>query len=88
MSTILTALIIFIAQMVMVFFKHIAIRAIAQGRVLLTSLYTALIQASWLVSSALGINALLAGDWISVIAYITGGVLGSVLQFKFQVKAK
>lgn len=84
----LTGFIIFISQLILVFFKHIAIRAIAQHRIGLTAVYTAVIQSAWLVSSALGINALLKGDWFVVAAYITGGVVGSFLQFKFQIKQK
>lgn len=84
----MTPLIIFTAQLIMVFFKHIAIRAIAQHKVWHTLFYTFIIQSSWLVSSALGINALLNKDWTSVSAYIIGGVLGSYLQFKIKMKDK
>ena len=75
-------LIVFVSQLILVFFKHLAIRAIAAHKVAQTAVYTALIQLSWLIASALGINALLSGEWVSVIAYISGGVIGSLLQFK------
>ena len=84
----LVALLIFTAQLALVFFKHLGIRAIAQHRVGLTAIYTALIQVSWLISSALGINALLNFEWLNVIAYIIGGVVGSYLQFKINIRTK
>lgn len=81
----LTVFAIFISQLVLVFFKHITIRAIAQHKVGLTAIYTGIIQSAWLVSSALGINALLTGDWLVVFVYILGGIIGSILQFKIKV---
>lgn len=71
------------------FFKHIAIRAIAANKQLQTALFTTMLQVSWLVAwliaSGLGINALLSHEWISVIAYISGGVVGSLLQFRVKL---
>ena len=84
----LEALIVFIAQLLLVFFKHLGIRAISNGRVLLTSMYTVAIQSLWLLSSALGINALLNHEWLIVLAYISGGVIGSLLQFRITIKDK
>ena len=76
---------IFTAQLALIFFKHLAVRAIAAHKVLQTAVYTVMIQVSWLVSSAYGINALLDHEWISVTAYILGGVIGSTLQFKIKI---
>jgi len=77
--------IIFISQVLLVFFKHLAIRSITNHKRLQTAIYTTFIQASWLISSALGINALLNGEWLSVFVYIAGGVVGSMLQFRIKI---
>ena len=76
---------IFISQLLLVFFKHITVRAIAQNKVIKSMIYTMFIQLSWLVSSALGINALLNYDWINVIAYVVGGMVGTVISFRVKV---
>jgi hypothetical protein len=81
-------LIIFTTQLLLVFFKYIAIRAILKNSIFQTLVFTFFIQSCWLISSALGINALLNYEWLSVISYIAGGILGSYLQFKIKLKGK
>jgi len=78
------AIIIFISQLALVFFKHLTVRTVNNHQILKSAFYTAMIQISWLVSSALGINALLNNEWLSVVSYILGGVVGSVLQFRIR----
>ena len=81
----MTAAVIFISQLLLVFFKHLTVRAVASHQVVKSMMYTTFIQASWLLSSALGINALLNHEWWNVLAYIVGGVVGTYLNFKIKV---
>lgn len=74
-----------LSQMLLVFFKHINIRVIVAKQVVRTMFYTFLIQAAWLVSSAIGINALLEHNYIVVGFYLWSGVLGAYLNFKIKV---
>jgi len=83
----LIELTIFTSQLLLVFFKHITVRTVNQGKVMQSAIYTACIQSMWLISSALGINALLNYDWLSVFAYVTGGVIGTILNFKIKIKS-
>jgi hypothetical protein len=71
--------------MLLVFFKHVNIRVIVAKQVVKSMLYTFFIQASWLVSSAIGINAMVQGDWVVVTFYLLGGVFGTYLNFKILV---
>ena len=74
-----------LSQMLLVFFKHINIRVIVARQVVRTMFYTFLIQAAWLVSSAIGINALLEHNYVVVGFYLGSGVLGAYLNFKIKV---
>jgi hypothetical protein len=73
------------SQAVLIFFKHINIRVIVARQIIKSMFYTFAIQASWLVSSAIGINAFLDGNIIVVAFYLLGGVLGAWLNFKIKV---
>ncbi len=73
------------AQFAMVFFKHINIRVIMTGHILKTVLMTFLIQATWLVSTAIGIKAVWTGDVMIIIAYLLSGMLGAYFNFKIKV---
>ncbi len=74
-----------VSQTALVFFKHVNIRVIVKEQVLRAMFYTFLIQASWLISSAIGINALIKGNYIVVAFYLVAGVLGTYLNFKIKV---
>jgi hypothetical protein len=74
-----------ISQMALVFFKHINIRVIVKEQILKSMFYTSLIQASWLIGSAIGINAYLDNNWLIVFVYIISGVVGTYLNFKIKV---
>ncbi|MDY0320388.1 MAG: hypothetical protein RBR23_01520 [Arcobacteraceae bacterium] len=73
------------SQMALVFLKHINIRLIVRDRVWLSLITTFLVQASWLVASAIGINGFLNGEWHIVVFYLLGGVIGSYINFKIKV---
>ncbi len=66
-----------ISQMALVFFKHINIRVIVAKQVGRSMFYTFLIQTSWLISSAIGINALVEGNYLVVLFYLAAGVIGA-----------
>ncbi|WP_455756509.1 hypothetical protein [Sulfurimonas sp.] len=74
-----------ISQMALIFFKHVNVRVIVAKQVGRSMFYTLLIQGSWLISSAIGINALMKGDYIIVAFYLAAGVVGTYLNFKIKV---
>lgn len=73
------------SQFAMVFFKHINIRVVMTGHATKTVFMTFLIQATWLVSTAIGVKAVWAGDVMMVIAYLLSGMLGAYFNFKIKV---
>ena len=76
---------VFISQLLLVFFKHLNVRMIASHKVGLAVVITGAIQASWLVSSALGIKGFLESNYLLICIYVTGGMVGSFLNFKVEV---
>jgi len=79
------AVIVFVSQFAMIFFRLVNVRAVAAEKVLLSVFLTGLIQLSWLIASALGIKGLLEGNFLVVTAYIFGGMLGSYISFKVKI---
>ena len=74
-----------LSQMALVFFKHLTVRTVVAKNVVKSMLYTLAIQASWLISSAIGINAFLESNYLVVVFYLLGGVIGTWFNFKIKV---
>lgn len=74
-----------ISQMALIFFKYVNVRVIVAEQVLKAMLLTFALQAFWLISSAIGINAFIGGDWVVVAFYLVAGVFGTWLNFKMKV---
>ena len=74
-----------VSQMALIFFKHVNVRTIVAQQVAKSMLYTFAIQASWLISSAIGINAFINGNMLVVVVYLLSGMVGSWLNFKVKV---
>lgn len=79
------SIIVFASQLLLVFLKHLNVRMNASHKVWLAVLVTGAIQVAWLVSSALGIKGFLSGDYLLVVIYVIGGMIGSFLNFKIKV---
>lgn len=58
---------------------------IVAKQVVKSMFYTFAIQASWLISSAIGISAFLDGNVLVVAFYLFSGVVGTWLNFKIKV---
>lgn len=74
-----------LSQLSLIFFKHITVRTVVAKQIVKSMFFTFAIQASWLISSAIGIKAYLEGNYVVVAAYLLGGVVGTWLNFKIKV---
>lgn len=74
-----------VSQTALIFLKHINVRVVVAKQVVKSMFYTFAIQASWLISSAIGISAFMDGKMIVVVFYLLSGVLGAWLNFKIKV---
>ncbi len=72
------------SQFAMVFLKHVNIRVVVAGEVGKAVVLTFLIQATWLISTAIGVKAVWSGDIPLVIAYLVAGMLGAYFNFKIK----
>lgn len=73
------------AQFALVFFKHLNVRIIVAEHVFKSVFMTLAIQATWLVSTAIGVKAVWDGDVLVVIAYLLSGMLGAYFNFKIKI---
>lgn len=74
-----------ISQMALIFFKHVNVRVLVAEQIGRSMFYTFWIQFSWLISSAIGIKAMMDSNWVIVAFYLAAGVLGTWLNFKIKV---
>lgn len=82
----LEIILVTVSQFALIFFKHLNIRTVVQIQMLRSAILTFAIQISWLISAAIGINAVLDFDWIVIGFYLTAGVLGNYLSLKINIK--
>lgn len=73
------------SQFFMVFFKQLNIRIVMSENVLKAVFMTLLIQLAWLISTAIGVNALWERNYILVFAYLLSGMLGAYFNFKIKI---
>jgi hypothetical protein len=82
-------IIIFLSQYLFIYFRTKNVEANAE-RNRLKLFYTGmLVNLTWLISIALGVNAILHGHWILVLANLSGGLLGAdhAITNKFKKKS-
>jgi hypothetical protein len=73
------------AQFALVFFKHINVRVIIKKKIAKSVFMTFLIQSTWLISTAIGVQAVWNGNIIMIIAYLISGMLGAYFNFKIKI---
>lgn len=69
--------IIFISQLLFIYFRTLNVMAVAEKNRLRTFTTGFGVNICWLVSVSLGVNAILHGHWILVGANVLGGLIGS-----------
>lgn len=84
----LEIILVTVSQFMLIFFKHLAIRTVVEVQVVRSAVLTFAIQVSWLISAAIGINAVLDFDWVVIGFYLAAGVLGNYLSLKINIKEK
>jgi len=80
-----TIILVFATSFLLMFFRHLNIRTTATKKVAQTVLYTIGCQSMTLISMALGIQGFLRGDYMTMIAFVVGGALGTLLNFRVNI---
>lgn len=70
------------SQLAFSFSRTLNVRYTAANKILPGILSSAVVKATWLVSSALGIASVLDGDLLMCAAYVVSGGIGDYLSFK------
>ena len=63
-------------------------RLISRDHMFGTMIMTFVIQALWLITTAIGVKAVFEVDWYVISSYMIGGLIGAYLAMKVQFKNK
>lgn len=78
-------IIVFVSQLVFGFVRNLNTRYVSSGNVLYSVFTGFLVKTTWLISSYLGIAAIIDSNYGVAISYVVGGVLGDYLSFKIKI---
>lgn len=76
---------VFISQFILIFLKQYNVRVITVRKPVKAAAVSFLIQGAWLVSSGLGIKAVIEMNWVVISVYLGSGFFGSLMSFKLKV---
>ena len=77
---------IFVLQLLFQLFRVLSTRFVVNGSILATSVTTLILQALWLITTAIGVQAVVSTDWKTIAGYMIGGVIGNVIAMKYNIK--
>lgn len=75
-----------VSQLLFSFSRTLNVRYTSKDKVLMSIVTSTIIKSTWLVSSYLGINAIIKGDYVTAIIYVISGLVGDWLSFKVKIK--
>jgi len=85
----LAAIVIFIAQLLYMYFRTINVIYTSEMRLFPTMLSGLGLDTSWLISVAIGLTSVMTGDWQPILAFLAGATLGRLWGIKQeQIKHK
>lgn len=79
-------IILITSQLVFSFCRTLNVRYTSKDMILMSIITGTVIKTSWLVSSFIGINAIINTNYTLAFFYIVSGVLGDYLSFKIKIK--
>ena len=79
-------LILIVSQLTFSFSRTLNVRYTSKDMVFMTILTGVVIKTTWLISSYIGISAIINENYITAIFYVLSGVLGDYLSFKVKIK--
>lgn len=77
---------LFIGQVLFLFGRTLSIKYTADGHMIPTIFWNVILAFMWIVTSALGVTAVVEYDYIGVLAYLAGAGVGSYLALKYIIK--
>ena len=77
--------IIFMSQLLFQLSRSLGARFEAHNHRWKATLFAGIIQSFWLISTYLGVRAMIDSDWVTICGYLVGGMLGVFLNFYVKV---
>ena len=82
----LAALIVLLTQVIFLYFRTLNVMYTAEKKILLSIVTGNAIGLAWLISIAIGANAIMEMQWQPIVGHILGGTLGTYWGFKTRKK--
>mgnify|MGYP003649381714 CR=1 FL=1 len=79
-------IVLIVSQLTFSFCRTLNVRYTSRDMILPSLITSTLIKTTWIVSTYLGINAMINKDFCTIILYIMFGVIGDYLSFKIKIK--
>ena len=80
----MTYFIVFILQILFTVIRHMSIRYVVDGSILKRLVITAAANLIWLLTAAIGVGSLISGDYLVILPYILGSLVGVLLEDKMR----
>lgn len=74
-------LLIFISQLLMFIFRTMNVQYIAKGDEMRSIVSSVLFQVSWLFTTYIGVTNIMKGNWLIVLSFLLGTVVGTKIGF-------
>jgi|TARA_R110001592_G_scaffold225550_1_gene481519 hypothetical protein len=79
-------IVLIISQLTFSFCRTLNVRYTSRDMILPSLITSTLIKTTWIVSTYLGINAMINKDFITIVVYIIFALIGDYLSFKIKIK--
>lgn len=79
-------IILIASQLTFSFCRTLNVRYTSRDKILPSLITSTLIKTTWIISTYLGINAMINMDFVTIVVYILFGVVGDYLSFKIKMK--
>lgn len=77
---------LFFSQLIFSFARTLNVRYTSKDMVTMSIITSTAIKLSWLVSSAIGIKAVIDVDFLTMFVYVFSGLIGDYVSFKVKIK--
>lgn len=81
-------IILIVSQLVFIYARTVNVIHNSKGLMIPSLISGTVVKITWLVSTALGVNALITKDYLSITLYLLAGILGDYLALKSRKKNK
>ena len=82
----LAGLVVLITQIIFLYFRTLNVMYTSENKILPSVVTGTAIGFAWLITIAIGVNAMIDGEWQPIVAHAVGGILGTLWGFHSKEK--